>query len=350
MTTLKNYIPHLDGIRGLSILIVAISHGGFGNIIPGAFGVTVFFFISGYLITSLLLKEKLETNHIALTHFYMRRLWRLFPAMLAYTIVSLLLLLIFNHNFNLIEPATAIFYLSNYYKLFVGYTPIHHLYSPFDILWSLAVEEHFYLLFAPLMVWMAGRKMAITAILAMLVLPLAIRYGVTEWSTSAHFSDEYTYRSTECRLDSIAWGCLLALIEWKKFSKSHDVAFFTFGVLLLLSSFIIRDDYFRQTIRYSIQGFGLFLIIGTINCSNQFEFLRNQLSKDWIVYIGKLSYSIYLYHWLALILAEIYFLKIEISPMWQALYWTLTMSLSMASYYFIERPCLGLRRKYGSNV
>src|SRR5262245_32523915 len=88
LTPSFEYLRPLDGFRACAILLVFIAHIGLGNFVPGAFGVTLFFFISGLLITRLLLAEFLQTGDIGLKNFYIRRLLRLYPAMLAMILAS----------------------------------------------------------------------------------------------------------------------------------------------------------------------------------------------------------------------------------------------------------------------
>ena len=347
--TEKSYKPYLDGLRGLSILIVAISHGGLGKIIPGGLGLTIFFFISGYLITSLLLKEKEMTGSIHMSNFYMRRLWRLLPALLVYIAVTSVVSLILGEKLHANEALSAVFYYSNYYKLFIHYTPMGGVYSPYDVLWSLAVEEHFYLFFAPLIAFVKNKKTMLTTVVVMLVAPVLVRALVTQF-TSADFSDEYTYRATESRMDSIAYGCLLAMVGYKSFFKLDSRRVFLVGCAGLVASLLFRDEYFRQVFRYSWQGLCLYLVFGEIIYSEKLSAVRFILSGRFIVLIGKLSYSIYLYHWLALILMIMWFGGTALTPVWQLSYWGFSLVLSVASYFMVERPTLKLRVKYGSNV
>ena len=345
----KIHLAHLDGLRGISILLVAVSHAGFQTIVPGGFGLTVFFFISGFLITSLLMAELEQERHISLYNFYMRRVWRLLPALLVYIALSLPLIYRQTGQFHWAEVLAAVFYLTNYYKLFEGFTQLGAAHSPFNVLFSLAIEEHFYLFFAPLVAWIGARRGMRQAVIWMIVLPLLIRIGVTA-ATHPDFSEEYTYRATECRLDSIAWGCLLALVDWRALCRGRDRLAFCIGLGMILASLLYRDVIFRQTFRYTLQGLGLLLVIAPIVFSDQVRWVREELSRTWIVWVGQLSYSVYLYHWLAIIVLQLYFRNIDRTPAWQALYWAITLGLSVLSYYLVEKPCLRLRRKYGSNA
>ena len=343
------YQPHLDGVRALSILLVTIAHGGLGHVVPGGLGVTVFFFISGYLITALLVKEDQREGRIDLMAFYLRRFWRLMPALLVYVIVAMALTLATGERIRPIEPVTAVLYLSNYYSQFVGYDMLGAGYSPYNVLWSLAVEEHFYLLFAPLIAFVRGRRALLSWLAALLVLPVMIRIAVTAW-TGAEFSENYNYHCTDTRIDSIAWGCLLAVLgPWRpKGVKSWQLV--ALGVAGVLISLLVRDAYFRQVFRYTLQGMSLYLILGTLIHSPDMENWRQLLAGKVLVFIGKISYSMYLYHWLVLILLMIYIGPPALNPLWQTLYWVGTLLGACISYYLIERPTLRLRIRYGSHA
>lgn len=345
----KTYKPYLDGLRGISILLVVIAHGGLGHFVPGGLGVTIFFFISGYLITSLLIKEQVENKSVNLMNFYMRRLWRLLPAMAVYILIAVLLINYLNGFVYWPEPLSAIFYLSNYYIIFGGYNYVGDAYSPLSILWSLAVEEHFYLFFAPLIAFVKNKKSIFFSIIALLLIPLFIRLLMTVFTSTA-FSEEYTYRATDARIDSIAYGCLLAVMRDTGFTRFRGYFVVVMGLVGLFFSLIYRDEIFRQTLRYTLQGICLYFIFRELIYTEKMKFLRQTLATPILVYVGKLSYSMYLYHWLALILTVTFFGKIEIKSQWQAIYWGGSLLLSILSYYAIERPTLRLRVKYGSNA
>lgn len=151
------HIPSLDGIRALSFLVVFVSHDGLDKIIPGLFGVAVFFFLSGYLITTLIRIEMDSTGKLSIKDFYLRRTLRIFPP---FYLAFLLIILIVKAGWlsgtysihNLVATAA---YLTNYWDIFV-----HPVKMPgFTVFWSLSVEEHFYLLFPCLMLTMHHFRM-----------------------------------------------------------------------------------------------------------------------------------------------------------------------------------------------
>src|SRR6478672_6158755 len=139
-----NYMPSLDGFRALAILFVFIAHLGFGYIIPGGFGVTLFFFLSGFLITRLLIHEHDKKNTLDLKGFYIRRLLRLYPPLLFMLLIFPVIIVSFKHAISIPEITAVSFYWENYFLVYVLHDGGK---GNFNIFWSLAVEEHFYLIF-----------------------------------------------------------------------------------------------------------------------------------------------------------------------------------------------------------
>ncbi|PYX40677.1 MAG: hypothetical protein DMG81_05495 [Acidobacteria bacterium] len=149
------YIPSLDGMRAIAFFIVFVAHAQPFKALPGGFGVTIFFFLSGYLITSLLREEARKTATISLKGFYLRRVLRIFPpCYLTVVFVSTLAAtgVLYNRE-SYASLVSAFLYFSNYWNI-LGWG---NLPAGLGILWSLAVEEHYYLLF-PLLYWWFVRR------------------------------------------------------------------------------------------------------------------------------------------------------------------------------------------------
>jgi peptidoglycan/LPS O-acetylase OafA/YrhL len=300
-------IPSLNGIRAISVLIVVLSHAGYGEIIPGGLGVTIFFFLSGYLITTLLLDEYDRTGSINIRNFYVRRFFRLFPPLLlTLTIAYTLVIFGFIPGGATIYSAIAqIFYLANYYIIYfdIG-TSIP---AGTVILWSLAVEEHFYI-FYPIVLFgllsLGMRRRTIGHVFAfMCVVVLAWRiYLVMQPS----FSEARTNFSTDTRIDSIIFGTLLAL--WSnpmdKLGERSRMTVFQWGsvaagISLLISTLLYREVQFRESLRYSLQGIALFpLFYYSVRFHDNLLF--RHLNSTAISKIGVWSYSIYLIHFIAI--------------------------------------------------
>jgi peptidoglycan/LPS O-acetylase OafA/YrhL len=350
------YKPALDGWRAISILLVIISHGGLGHIVPGGLGVTIFFFISGYLITSLLISEFNRDGNISLKNFYLRRFWRLSPPLIIYISLSTLLILFLADHFSFIEPLSAILYFANYYSIYWHYESLPFGPSPLKIVWSLAIEEHYYIFFAPLVaVFAHTQRRLFTLLLFLIFIPLIIRLETIFNGSSEQLNVAYTYMATEARIDSIAWGALLAWL-CNYFSSARLKSIFDnkiaigFSLALMLLSLLFRDDRFRETIRYTLQGIALVpLFYVTLNGESLRRF-DAFITSSLAILVGKLSYSIYLYHWLALIIASWVAGNEKISLPWLVTYYLLTIVFSYSSYQLIEKPSLALRKKYGSRA
>lgn len=369
-TTKTGYIPYIDGARGIAIAFVVLSHAGLGKIIPGKFGVTLFFFLSGYLITRLLLAEMQEKGRIDFGSFYLRRLFRLYPALLVMIGCSVVAAKIMAYPLPMTDIWASLFYYTNYY---IGWfrTPVEDPGRILDILWSLSVEEHFYLAFPLLLQFFLQSRekkqhpeMEKTGThknffsFAWFLLVLCIASLGIRWFTYQQFypaiedSAGRIYFSTHTRLDSIIWGCLAALLLFGLESKQYIAQLkkhwvFAIGIIFILLSVTIRNELFRQTWLYSFQGMGLLLTIPAIGLFRN-PWIKNILSHPAMIFVGKISYSLYLFHWIAAKLGNHYF--IEWSWQWQLFFWPLTLFLSLGSYYFIEQPFVGLRKKYGSKT
>lgn len=353
------YKPELDGLRAISILLVLISHAGLGHIIPGGLGVTVFFFVSGFLITSLLIEERERAGKIDLYKFYLRRFWRLLPPLFFFLILSIVLILTVNHSIKIAEVLSVIFYFANYYKVLVHYVTLadYQYPSPFYILWSLAIEEHFYIIFSPLLAFTYKSKNYFKIVVIFLFLPLVIRILIADLFPSMLRDGGYNFCATETRIDSIAFGCFMAyifhsadFIFLKKILLNNYSLFLS--VFIIFGSLLFRDLYFRETFRYSVQNISLLVVVSNIvyGSSSPIKKVKIFLSNKLMVFIGKLSYSLYLQHWLALIIVSLLIGKVGIYATWQVSYWVLTLILSLFSYFIIEKPTIAFRKKYGSNA
>ena len=195
----RSYIPCLDGFRALAVFLVMFWHYHVSLYLPGPFGVTTFFFISGFLITSLLLQEQARGG-IAVGRFWLRRLLRLWPALLVVVLVSQALMQWQGEPAKPLEMLSAAFYFTNYYRSYMD-GPHADMFGP---LWSLAVEEHFYLIF-PLLLMLCGssRRRMLWLSVTLISVPLLLRlYYFYELQLGA-----ITYSLTETRFDNFAWGC-----------------------------------------------------------------------------------------------------------------------------------------------
>ena len=338
-----SYIPSLDGLRAVAVLIVVFSHVGLKGVMPGGFGVTIFFFLSGYLITTLLRRELLRTGSISLKLFYLRRVLRIFPPM--YIALALAALLAAWASVSLSGSTLLMqsIHLTNYHVALggTGEPPGS------EVLWSLAVEEHFYLVFPLAFIVLSTHVreqarpywlcVACACVLAWRIVLMSVLGGHAE----------YIMHATDTRIDSILFGCALAL--WRnptlpdpKFSPRAIWIMVALAVPVLAATLIARDELFRETARYTLQGVALApIFIAAISFPAAWPFrILNLRPVRWI---GLLSYSLYLVH-----LPIIRFLetKFHLANV-QLLVISLVASLAVSAtiYLTVEVRCAELRRR-----
>ncbi|NNC36097.1 MAG: acyltransferase [Hyphomonadaceae bacterium] len=345
------FIPGLDGLRALSVLIVIIAHMGFEHIVPGGFGVTVFFFISGFLITRLLLAESAKQDGIKLGKFYMRRAIRLYPALLFMVYLTICLYLIMGYGRPVfMEVAAAVGYFTNFFQVserIGGTLP----FMPWTHLWSLAVEEHFYLGFPLLVIFFRKNFRHLALALGAIVLMAAVWRAHILFNTNLPAAD-YNYMMTDARIDSLAWGCLLSvLLHVKRTAKSfsHMIGFIptVVGFTGIIASFLIRDETFRYTLRFSLQGFSLFLLVLNLYYWRTLDFAFSILDWKPLAWIGSVSYALYLWH-VPMLDLFVRGLGDNLSVRIAAV--AISFAAAAFSFHMVEKPFIAMRRKFGSHV
>jgi peptidoglycan/LPS O-acetylase OafA/YrhL len=352
----NNYVPYLDGMRGIAILFVILAHLGLGRIIPGGLGVSLFFFISGLLITRLLIAEYDKTQSINLKSFYIRRVLRLYPPLLLMTVLTIILICIYYNASQIHVPAvlSSLFYFYNYYYTYFKPATLTSFDNLFDISWSLSIEEHFYLVFPLLFYFLYAKKnVLIRVLLTICVLTLAYRYYLLYTSHNVKATINLIYVVTETRVDSIIWGCIASLLIYKNKNKYYLKLLqsnwaLVLGLATILLSLLYKNTLFSEASRFTKQALAFFLIVPSINYYGPGSIIKRFFENSVLTYIGKISYSLYLFHWEAITVANYYFK--EGSPQWLIFTLVLTVILSLGCYYLIERPFMSLRHKFGSHA
>jgi peptidoglycan/LPS O-acetylase OafA/YrhL len=342
---LKN-IPALDGLRGIAIVLVLCYHFSFPPGIPGPMGVTIFFVLSGFLITWLLLKENERSGTVSLRSFYKRRALRIFPAFYCYWFLSVVVLWLAHRKILWSEFGSAFLYFSNYYYSFAS---PQRPFMPFT--WSLAVEEQFYFLWPTLFLLYRHDLKKLTYFLLGVIMASWVYRAILCFGL--HSSEIYLQHSFDTRLDSLLTGALLAVLLKRKVilsyfeSVSRTPIAPAATIALLCLSVVLGDlitffDY-RHTIGYMLEP----ALIATLIV--QMIALGNQGAWSWINarpvrMVGVLSYSIYLYHFsTARVLQE---LMPDAQWRWRyqlAARFLGSIAVAAASYYLIERPFLKLK-------
>jgi len=294
------YVPSLDGMRAIAFFFVFVAHAQPFKALPGGFGVTVFFFLSGYLITSLLRDEARKTGTISLKGFYLRRVLRIFPpCYLTVILVSTLATagILYNRE-SYASLVSAFLYFSNYWNILDwGNLP-----AGLGVLWSLAVEEHYYLLFPLLYWWFIRRQMdrrhQATVLIFLCLGALAWRcYRVLIW----HSLWEDIYEGTDTRFDSILAGCVLAIVANSRLGDRvpwvtrHAATLACSGAMLIGACFVYRNAIFRDTVRYTLLEIGLMPIFFFVTLPRA-SFITRCLEWQGLRHLGQLSYSMYLIH------------------------------------------------------
>ena len=340
MSALK-YRPDIDGLRAVAVLGVIIYHA-FPTALPGGFrGVDIFFVISGYLISGILYKgvqARGGEGGFSFREFYARRVRRLFPSLITLLILAVIFgkIILLNDEFEQLgkHVAAGMLFIQNMaFWSESGYFDIDATLKPLLHLWSLAVEEQFYIIFPPLLLLFWKRKWPMATLLWIL---LSVSFiGNIIMSYQAREGDFFltTYRAWE-----FLGGSLLA---WWHFGKSHEeeVPFgnwFSLAGLVLLGLGMAllhqSDPYPGWRAFLPVAGSILIIAAGKHSWAN-----RIILSHPAIVWIGLISYPLYLFHWPPL--AFIHIVKGDHPDLSYTL-WALVIAfaLTLATYYLIEKP------------
>lgn len=290
-------IPSLDGLRAIAVGMVFFSHGAVGGWVPGGLGVTVFFVLSGFLITVLLRREYAPHGQVALRAFYQRRLLRLMPPLVVVVALCGLLswLGVIEGRFTLRGLLSVLFYFGNFHVIVTDFGGMP---AGLGVVWSLAVEEHFYLLYPPLAVALLRyvRPLQAAGLLGLLCL------GILGWRSVFYLqgvSATYISMATDTRADAILIGCACGFVcdpSLRPSARSRRDAWVALLCLAaLLLSLVYRENAFRQTLRYSLQSLALAPLILLAVRHGTAPSLRLLQSRP-LVYVGTVSYTIYLVH------------------------------------------------------
>ena len=344
------YISGLDGLWFVAVAIVIAAHFHLAPNVPGGFGVSIFFFISGFLITRLMLAEEKATGQFALGRFYVRRFIRLLPPLMLMGVIAVPLLWLMDPaGFSSSQVLLSFSYLGNIHKIgarLFGWKEGYHALEP---LWSLAVEEHFYLLLPWVLVLVRGKLKRIWAMAAVLVGALGLRMVV--WAVIPAHADDINYNFTLTRLDAIGWGVLLTLLldgEYLPFAWIERWAHWLLwgGALAMLASLVHWWPYYETVIKYTPQSIAIgFAFCGAIFPSRT-SYVRTIAEWPVVRYLGKISYELYLWHFPVYSLAG-YFIAPGIVRSSLAL--AITLAVSSLAYTLTTKRLAPLRKKFGGH-
>ena len=346
MSSIK-YRPEIDGLRAIAVISVIIYHLN-ENWLPGGFlGVDIFFVISGFLITGIIITE-IQQNSFSFKQFYTRRIKRIYPAFITVmALVSFIASAIFIYNdFNKLRKTIelAIALLSNFYLgLTQGYFDLSANENPALHIWSLAVEEQYYLIF-PLILILAYKKFREIKVLFIITLILFFILLSTSFIPTSFYKEVLhqpnIYYLSNLRFPELLVGSLLAIYHCSnKIQLSTQVS----NILAILSTLLLFSCLFimNNDIAF-IPGITLIppciFTALIIHNTSQNNIIKLCLSNKAIVFIGKISYSLYLYHWIFIALAYYITGEKQINNQPIVIVTVLTIIFSVLSYYLIEQP------------
>lgn len=324
--------PALDGLRGIAVALVVLSHTEIpGFSAGGVVGVTMFFTLSGFLITSLLLEERVRSGRVALGAFYARRAYRLLPALVALVVVMLAASVVLGPD--ILEPwhaLTALFYVANWFRASGDWLgSVSHT-------WSLSIEEQFYMLW-PLVLILAGRNWKVLGWVAGVGAAVAVALRLLLWGGGAGL--DRVYFGTDTRADAILIGCALAVwMHRGTVGTSHPVLATVLTVAAVACSVIGGAfSYLWSPLLVSALTAGVIWIVTTGTYSGW-------LQHRALTLIGQRSYGLYLWH-VPVMTLLLHSPKLEIVPMVARIPLLIGLSwlLTVLSWRFVEKPFLDMK-------
>jgi peptidoglycan/LPS O-acetylase OafA/YrhL len=329
------YRPALNGLRGVAVSLVMVAHLAPTTLISaGAVGVLMFFTLSGFLITTLLIEEREASGRIDLPQFYKRRALRLLPALIVLLTVLLALDAVVGSQAGYGRPALfTLFYVGNW--AIIQGVDFHHI----NHTWSLSIEEHFYLLW-PLTMVLVLRYRDKHALLWVAIAGAAASWAwrVVQWSSEASFP-RIIY-GTDTRLDGLLIGCLLAIVGYQRIRRIPSLLILA-AVAAVVSPMLVRTNAFHFVVGYAAVGLGTAVVIAACLVGQR---IGPVLETRPLVWIGAISYGLYLWH-LPVYGAVFKFGGAFPYPVQAVIAVGLSLAAAALSYRLVEKRFLRLKRR-----
>lgn len=338
------YRREIDGLRAIAVVSVIFYHAqitifGHQPFKGGFIGVDIFFVISGYLITSIILKELVSTGSFSFKYFYERRIRRILPVLLFVMSVSLPFAWLYLLPSSFVDFSKSILhslgFSSNFYFHYSGqqYNAESGLLRPMLHTWSLSIEEQFYILF-PLVLLIAFRY-AKKYLIHILVLGFFLSLALADWGSRKHPSFNFYILPT--RMWELLAGSLLAYFEiirgYRSKNKALNLILPFVGLILIGHSILFFNDKMFHPSFYTLSPIiGVCLIIWF---SNKDEIITKILSTKLFVGIGLISYSLYLWHYPIFAFIRIHNFNYHLN--YSLLIILVIFFISIFSYYFVEK-------------
>ena len=340
------YRPEIDGLRAIAIISVIFYHSRIAIFGGGFIGVDIFFVISGYLITSIILNELVTTGTFIFKNFYEKRIRRILPALIFVMLVSLPFAWIYLLPSSFIDFSKSILYsLSFSSNFYFHYSDFQYgnesgLFKPFLHTWSLSVEEQYYILF-PIILFFTFKYFR-KYLIHILILGLVISLGAADWGSRIYPS--FNFYTLPTRGWELLSGSILAYFEitigHRSRHKTLNLIMPSIGIFLIGHSILFFNDQMFHPSFYTLSPIiGVCLVIWF---TNKDEFITKILSSKLFVGIGLISYSLYLWHY-----PIFAFSRISESTHGNSLLIAIsTIFLSIISYYLIEKPARNKKNRF----
>ena len=355
-STKKDFEIEINGLRGIAILLVILFHYEFYPFSGGFIGVDIFFVISGYLITKIIINK--DTRDLSYLNFVQNRIRRIFPGLIILIIIcvpAFSLILSPDHLVNFSQSALSnLFFIPNiYYWTQSNYFDLSSNFKPLLHTWSLGVEFQFYFIWPIFLffIYKLTKKkyllnfiFILIIILSIILLEILIKKGPVfevDGFLYGKFVKDTIFYLTPLRMHEFIFGALLA-INLNRFNNNllNEIIFFIGLLLIFFSSIIINEKYYFPSTISLIPLFGTFLIIFAQKAKLFGYVLRNQL----INFFGNISYSLYLYHWPVYIFIK-YFKFSELNLFEKIIALIISIIFSYLSYIYIEKFYLNKKNK-----
>ncbi|BAH16815.1 acyltransferase family protein [Macrococcoides caseolyticum] len=345
----RKYLPGLDGIRAIAVIAIIIFHLN-PKWLPGGFlGVDTFFVISGYLIAMLLINEYEKTGTINIFQFWIRRMKRLFPPVLFMILIVIQYIIFFDQSllYQLKKDViAALLYISNWWYIFDGLSYFESFEArPLEHLWSLAIEEQFYLLFPLILILMLNKWSKKNILLLFFVVSiLSAILMSTLYDPAANVSR--IYFGTDTRLQTLLLGVMCAFI-WPAFKLKYDaprilvviIDFLGFiGLIVLMYSIYKLSEHSAFLFNGGFYVLGIFTLLIIMAAVHPSSIMSRLLGIKPLTVIGKYSYSLYLWHYPVIVLMQKHFVQGQVPIYIHISSVILTIVLAVFSYKLIERP------------
>jgi len=361
------YSSALDGLRGIAVILVILFHCRYLRI--GWVGVQLFYVLSGYLITTILLESKKNEIFSYLKNFYIRRSLRIFP--LYFLFVFLLFIGNKFYSIPLFDDKLMwlVTYTYNIKRMFIG----ENISLWYTHLWSLAVEEQFYLIWPFIIYLVSGNKIKYVLLAIIISAPLlryAIVYFAADYHDKSFWLGSLVYNFTLTQADAFSYGAILTqldiqqinklrrlfipitsiailvalLVQFNQLQNSNTLTLFNITGLSMGSPEGLVSNYYKHVWGYSIINIISMLFIAYAISNNKNRLLNN----NGFVYTGKISYGLYVYHCPLLAFMKLY-TSTTYSLYFVLIYCTALFTISITSYKYFELPFLKLKNRFSYN-